>query len=58
MDSRRKLYVPGAGTARPKLAGRGEFIERASMARDRIGDSRSARRLILYGFGAWARRCF
>ena len=49
MDPRLNPYAPGAGTPPPALAGRGELIERAAVALDRIRAGRSARSFILYG---------
>jgi hypothetical protein len=40
---------PGAGYPPPELAGRGDVIERAAIALDRISHRRSARGFILYG---------
>lgn len=49
MDPRRNPYAPGAGTPPPELAGRGNLIERAAIALDRIRGGRSARSFIFYG---------
>jgi hypothetical protein len=49
MDPRINPYAPGAGTPPPELAGRGEIIEKALIAIDRIKAGRSARSVIFYG---------
>jgi AAA+ ATPase superfamily predicted ATPase len=49
MDPRKNPYAPGAGTPPPELAGRGDLIERAAIALDRIRDRRSARSFVFYG---------
>jgi hypothetical protein len=49
MDPRKNPYAPGAGTPPPELAGRGDLVERAAIALDRIRDRRSARSFIFYG---------
>ena len=49
MDPRKNPYAPGAGTPPPELAGRGELIERAAIALDRIRERRAARSFIFYG---------
>ncbi len=49
MDPRRNPYSPGAGTPPPELAGRGDLVERAAIALDRIRDGRSARSFVFYG---------
>lgn len=49
MDERKNPYSPGAGTPPPELAGRGNIIERAAIALDRIRSKRSARSFVYYG---------
>lgn len=49
MDPRKNPYAPGAGTPPVELAGRGELIERAAIALDRIRGRRAARSFIFYG---------
>lgn len=49
MDPRKNPYAPGAGTPPPELAGRGDLVERAAIALDRIRDRRAARSFIFYG---------
>jgi len=49
MEPRKNPYAPGAGTPPPELAGRGELIERAAIALDRIRERRSARSFVFYG---------
>ena len=49
MDPRKNPYAPGAGTPPPELAGRGDLLERAAIALDRIRDRRSSRSFIFYG---------
>lgn len=49
MDPRKNPYAPGAGTPPVELAGRGELIERAAVALDRIRDRKAARSFIFYG---------
>lgn len=49
MDPRTNPYAPGAGTAPPELAGRGDVIEKAAIALDRIRNGLSGRSVIMYG---------
>ncbi len=49
MDPRKNPYAPGAGTPPPELAGRGDLVEKASIALDRIRERRAARSFIFYG---------
>jgi len=49
MDQRKNPYAPGAGMPPPELAGRGDLIERAEIALDRIRGRRSARSFIFHG---------
>lgn len=49
MDPRKNPYAPGAGTPPVELAGRGDLLERAAIALDRIRDRRAARSFIFYG---------
>lgn len=49
MDPRRNPFSPGAGTQPPELAGRGDLIERAEIALDRIAAGRPARSFVLHG---------
>ena len=49
MEPRKNPYAPGAGTPPPELAGRGDLVERASIALDRIRERRSARSFVFYG---------
>lgn len=49
MDPRKNPYAPGAGYRPPELAGRGEIVEQASIALDRIKNKKPSRSLILYG---------
>lgn len=49
MDPRKNPYAPGAGTPPPELAGRGDLVERAAIALDRIRERRAARSFIYYG---------
>lgn len=49
MDARKNPYAPGAGTPPVELAGRGDLLERAAIALDRIRERRAARSFIFYG---------
>ena len=49
MNPRENPFAPGAGTPPPELAGRGDLLERAAIALDRIRGRRSARSFIFYG---------
>jgi len=49
MDPRKNPYAPGAGTPPVELAGRGDLLERAAIALDRIRERRAARSFIFYG---------
>ena len=49
MDPRKNPYAPGAGTPPPELAGRGDLVERAAIALDRIRTRRSSRSFVFYG---------
>lgn len=49
MEPRKNPYAPGAGTPPPELAGRGDLVERAAIALDRIRERRSARSFVFYG---------
>lgn len=49
MYPRKNPYAPSAGTRPPELAGRGDLIERAAIALDRIRDQRAARSFVFYG---------
>lgn len=49
MDPRKNPYAPGAGTPPPELAGRGDLVDRAAIALDRIRGRKSARSFVFYG---------
>lgn len=49
MNPRNNPYAPGAGTPPPELAGRGEILEKASVALYRTAHGLAARGMILYG---------
>ncbi len=49
MDPRKNPYAPGAGSPPPELAGRGDLVENAAIALDRIRSRRAARSFIFYG---------
>lgn len=49
MDPRKNPYAPGAGTPPVELAGRGDLLEHAAIALDRIRAGRAARSFIFYG---------
>lgn len=49
MDPRKNPYAPGAGTPPVELAGRGDLLEHAAIALDRIRERRAARSFIFYG---------
>ena len=49
MDPRTNPYAPGAGTPPPELAGRGDLLEDAAVALDRVRGGRPAKSLLLTG---------
>lgn len=49
MDPRTNPYAPGAGSSPPELAGRGQILETASIALDRMRSGLHARSLMLIG---------
>ena len=49
MDPRKNPYAPGAGTSPPELAGRGNVMEEAAVALDRIGAGRDAKSVLFVG---------
>ncbi len=49
MDPRKNPYAPGAGIQPPELSGRGDIVEKADIAMDRIRDRLAARGMIYYG---------
>ena len=49
MATRRNPFHPGAGSPPPEPAGRGELLERAAVALDRVRAGRDVRSVILYG---------
>jgi hypothetical protein len=49
MDPRTNPYAPGAGTIPPELAGRGDLIEKASIALDRYRNGLASRGLLFVG---------
>jgi len=49
MDPRTNPYAPGAGSSPPELAGRGQILDTASIALDRMRSGLHARSLMLIG---------